>query len=339
MALQDIIDTAVNVEVNRSKLVAQTVSRSGKISTASRSWVNPFRFIVTPKPVWTAAEYRAVFEPLFTNDKFQAHGMLLNNINFNTGRTTLGNSWMVPYQGYADAGDGYLEGYITNASTGTKIVLEYTGDTITSPTTKYIFKAGDYIRPWVADEIIYSYIATNDVQVPVERNTISGTITASGVVRFSNPRQPGTAAGAEYTTRYTTTATRTTITGISSTTGLTVGQIISKASGTGVFGGVTYIANIDSATQISIISTTDCTSGAIVFNATGYDSAAATDNWTVAIPVHRGLVVNVAGSQGVLIGGAAANFNVIVTKLPQIRYLPGKLVELTSDLELIEEIR
>jgi hypothetical protein len=59
----------------------------------------------------------------------------------------------------------------------------------------------------------------------------------------------------------------------------------------------------------------------------------------VAIPVHRGLIVNVGAGQGVLIGGAAANFNVIVTKLPQIRYLPGQLVELTSDLELIEEIR
>jgi hypothetical protein len=60
MALQDIINSAVNVEVNRSKLVAQTVSRSGRISVASRNWTNPFRFVITPKPVWTAAEYRSV---------------------------------------------------------------------------------------------------------------------------------------------------------------------------------------------------------------------------------------------------------------------------------------
>jgi hypothetical protein len=32
MSLQYIVDTAVNVEVNRSKLVAQTISRSGRIS-------------------------------------------------------------------------------------------------------------------------------------------------------------------------------------------------------------------------------------------------------------------------------------------------------------------
>jgi len=61
MTMQQIIDSAVNVEINRSKLVAQTVSRSGRISAVSRNWANPFRFTVTPKPVWTAAEYRSVF--------------------------------------------------------------------------------------------------------------------------------------------------------------------------------------------------------------------------------------------------------------------------------------
>ena len=337
MALQDIIDTAVNIEINRSKLVAQTVSRSGRISVASRNWANPYRFVVTPKPVWTAAEYRAAFEPLFNNDKYEAHGMLLNNINFSTGVATLGNSWMIPYQGYVSTSSGYLTGYITNVSTGTKIVLEYTGSTITSPTTKYIVKSGDYIRPWMGTSNTYSYNVRSDVPVPVETNNISGTIIATGTTIVSNPRQPGSSSGAQYYTRYTATATRTAIT-VASTTGLTVGQIITKVSGTGVFGGVTYIDNIDSATQISIISTTDCTSGAIVFNATGYDSTSVDDNWTVAIPIHRGIIFPVTAGNGVLVGAVAANFNVIVTKLPQIRYLPGQLVELTSDLELIEEI-
>jgi hypothetical protein len=50
------------------------------------------------------------------------------------------------------------------------------------------------------------------------------------------------------------------------------------------------------------------------------------------------LIYPIPAAAGVLTGAVAANFNVIVTKLPQIRYLPGQLVELTSDLELIEEI-
>ena len=341
MSLQDIVDTAVNVEVNRSKLVAQTVSRSGRISVASRNWANPFRFVVTPKPVWTAAEYREVFEPLLDNDRYQAHGMLLNNINFSTGGATLGNSWMVPYQGYVVPGNiGYLDGYQTGTgSTGTTLVLEYTGSTITSPTTKYIFKSGDYVRPWDGTNNTYSYIATNDVQVPVEITGKTGTVVAPGVTVVSNPRQAGS-SGRQYYTRYTATTTRTAIT-VASTTGLTVGQIISKTSGNAVLGSVTYIANIDSATQISIISTSNISLSAgasITFTGTGYDATAVDDNWNVVIPIHRGLIYPIPAAAGVLTGAVAANFNVIVTKLPQIRYLPGQLVELTSDLELIEEI-
>jgi hypothetical protein len=120
-----------------------------------------------------------------------------------------------------------------------------------------------------------------------------------------------------------------------------VGQIISKTAGNAVLGGVTYIANIDSATQISIISTTDIvlTAGAsITFTGLGYDSVNPTDDWTVAIPIHRGYLSTISSSEAVRVGARAAAFQVIVTKLPQIRYLPGQLVELTSDLELIEEI-
>lgn len=337
MALQDIIDTAVNVEVNRSKLVAQNVSRSGRISTVSRNWANPFRFVVTPKPVWTAAEYRAVFEPLMNNDRFEAQSMFLNNINFATGSASLGNSWMINYQGYGDANNnGSLDSYVaTSATAGTRIILSYSGSTITSPTTKYIFKSGDYVRPTITR---YPSIVTNDITVPVEITGVTGTVIAPGVRVFSDPRQPG--ANGNYNTSYVATTTRTAIT-VTSSTGLSVGQIISKTAGNAVLGGVTYIANIDSATQISIISTTNIslTSGdSITFTGIGYDAAAPSDAWTVAIPIHRGFIGTVATTDNVRVGARAALFNVIVTKLPQIRYLPGQLVELTSDLELIEEI-
>jgi hypothetical protein len=339
MSLQDIVDTAVNVEVNRSKLVAQNVSRSGRISTNSRNFANPFRFVVTPKPVWTAAEYRSVFEPLLDNDRYEAHGMLLNNIDFTTGLATLGNSWMVDYQGYGDvsADNNNLDSYeATSATAGTRVILNYTGTTITSPTTKYIFKSGDYLRPSGSR---YPYIATNDITVPVEITGVTGTVIAPGVTVFSNPRQQG--ANGTYNTSYIATATRTAIT-VSSSTGLTVGQIITKTSGNAVLGGLTYIANIDSATQISVISTTDIvlTAGAsITFSGIGYDSVNPTDDWTVAIPIHRGYIGGtITASEAVRVGARAAGFNVIVTKLPQIRYLPGQLVELTSDIELIEEI-
>jgi hypothetical protein len=67
----------------------------------------------------------------------------------------------------------------------------------------------------------------------------------------------------------TGTSTSTTITGITSTVGLLAGQVITRTSGTGAFGGTTTIASIDSLTQITISSTTSNTTGSIVFAAGG----------------------------------------------------------------------
>lgn len=328
MALQDIIDTAVNVEVNRSKLVAQTISRSGRISTASRNWANPFRFVVTPKPVWSASEYRSVFAALLDNDRYLPHSMLLNNINNSTFLADLGNSWMINYQGGADVtlNNNNIDSYeATTDSAGTRIVLtNINTGTITAGI--YIVKAGDYIRPSVTR---FPYIATDDVIIPTAFTGKTGTIAAVGTTVF-----PNRVAQPQSQVSYVTTATRTAITGIASTTGLSVGQIISEnGANTGSFGGITYIASIDSTTQISIISTTDCTAGAITFDGTGNTSTP-----SMCVPIHRGIINPLSGQSAVRVGARAANFNVIVTKLPQIRYLPGQLVELTSDLELIEEI-
>ena len=145
--------------------------------------------------------------------------------------------------------------------------------------------------------------------------------------------QPNTTTAAGYTTSFVTTTTRTAITGITSTTGLSVGQIISKTSGSGAFGTLTYIESIIDANRIVIQSTTACTSGSITFNGTGPTSTP-----TVCVPIHRGFIGSITSDATVLVGARAASFNVNVAKLPQIRYLPGKLVELTGDIELVEEI-
>ena len=325
MALQDIIDTAVNVEVNRSKLVAQNVSRNGRISVASRNWANPFRFVVTPKPVWTAAEYRAAFETLLDRDRYESHGILLNNINSTTFLADLGNSWMVNYQGGGDvsANNNNLDSYAaTSATSGTKIVLTNTNST-TITAGIYLVKSGDYLRP-LGNR--YPYIATADVIIPTAFSGRVGTIAAAGTT-FLN--QEGQSSGS-----FVTTATRTGVTlTTGTTTGLSVGQLLTKTAGAGAFGGVTYIESIFNSTTFSIVSTTNCTADSLTFSGTGNTSTP-----TVAIPIHRGYIGTVSTDTTVRVGARAASFNVIVTKLPQIRYLPGQLVELTSDLELIEEI-
>lgn len=332
MALQDIIDTAVNVEVNRSKLVAQNVSRNGRISTASRNWTNPFRFVVTPKPVWTAAEYRSAFSTLLENDKYLPHGFYLNNIDATTFRADLGNSWMVNYQGQNDTvnNNNTMDSYqASSATTGTMICLtNINAGNIDAGT--YLFKEGDYLR---LSATRYPYIATSDVKIPTAATGVTGTITAAGVRVTTDPQIIQDFPGLNVS--FLTTTTRTMIT-VASTTGLTVGQIITQTAGLAVVTGTTYIAAIRDSTTIIIQSTADIvlTAGnTITFNGTGPTSTP-----TVCVPIHRGFIGTVSTNTAVLVGARGAQFVVNVTKLPQIRYLPGKLVELTGDIELIEEI-
>jgi hypothetical protein len=324
MSLQQIIDSAVNVEVSRSKLVAQTISRSGRISTASRNWANPFRFTVTPQPVWTASEYRSVFAELLDGDRNTTMAFYLNNISQSTFQATLGNSWMINYQGNNDSNNNNtLDSYsATSDTSGSRIVLTNTNSTSITAGT-YIVKQGDYMRLVGTG---YPYISTADVIIPTAASGITGTIQAAGVRVLQDTSFSGTT--------FLTTTTRTAITGLSSTTNLSVGQIISESgSNTGSFGGITYIEAIVSSTQINIVSTTACTAGSITFAGTGNTSTPC-----VCVPIHRGYLGTVSTNTEVRVGARAAQFVVNVSNLPQIRYLPGQLVELTGDIELIEEI-
>jgi hypothetical protein len=325
MALQDIINSAVNVEINRSQLVAQTVSRSGRISVASRSWTCPFRFVVTPQPVWSYEDYRSVFAELLDGDRYLPMTFVLNDIDPSTFLADRGNSWMVPYQGGGDAlsgGNNNIDSYAASTdTTGAKIVLTNTNSsTITAGI--YLAKKGDYLR---LASTRYPYIATADVQIPTAVASATGVVQPAGVTISLGVGQSNLS--------YVSTTTHTAVTAIASTTGMTVGQVLTKISGAGAFNSFTYISSVDSATQISIQTETAATSGGITFS--GSDNISEP---TVAIPIHRGYIGTVSGNTAVRVGARAAAFNVIVSKLPQVRYLPGRLVELTGDIELIEEV-
>jgi hypothetical protein len=73
----------------------------------------------------------------------------------------------------------------------------------------------------------------------------------------------------------TSSATTSTVTGLSSTVGMIPGQVLTKASGTGVFGTNTKVTSIDSATQITVTSDSANTLGSITFNVGGATDATA----------------------------------------------------------------
>jgi hypothetical protein len=73
----------------------------------------------------------------------------------------------------------------------------------------------------------------------------------------------------------TTSANSSTITGLSSTVGIISGQALNKTSGTGIFGTSPLVTSVDSATQITITSSTANTLGSITFDVGGATDATA----------------------------------------------------------------
>lgn len=179
MSLQFIINSAVSVEVNRSQLVAQSISRSGKVLTASRNWVNPWRFVVEPQPVWLHSNYRSLFEPVINGDKYAEYTIKL-------GQGT--QSWLTEYLGEVSIGGiaygnanfpkgGVLQGVtVYSATQGTaKITLNIGGLDATK-----VVKIGDVIQ---VTGYRYPYVVTSTavvggkLEVGIHRQWLDGNIT------------------------------------------------------------------------------------------------------------------------------------------------------------------
>jgi len=70
-----------------------------------------------------------------------------------------------------------------------------------------------------------------------------------------------------------------------------------------------------------------------------------TGNTTKTVTLNRGYIpqanydpTSQSNYQAALYVGNACSWKVIVTKLPAVRYLPGRLFEFTSDFELLEVV-
>ena len=149
MSLQSIVNTAQSVEINRAALVATSISRSGRLFTASRNWTKPWRFTVEPRAIYTWVEGRPIVESIMTPDK-----NIEQTITFNAG-----SSWVVVYQGSLSSPQ--LAGLTVNgASTGTLMRLNLSVEVQGLPADTVLFKAGDLIQPTGHR---YPYVVTNTV--------------------------------------------------------------------------------------------------------------------------------------------------------------------------------
>lgn len=79
MSIQNIIDKAQQIEIDRRKIVGQTISRSQRIKTAERSTAQPWKFKITPPGALKWDQSRAFIEIIDLGDRNAEYEISLSN--------------------------------------------------------------------------------------------------------------------------------------------------------------------------------------------------------------------------------------------------------------------
>ena len=164
-SLSMLFNTAQSIEVNRSQLVAQSMSRNGKLLLASRNWVNPWRFVVRPRPVWDWSDYRGSIETLMQADRFSQQTLQIGTDAF----SNTASNWMWQYQG--DFLSYQISAGVTaQVSDGNELTIRFYGDGTTPESAYYIIdNAGPDFKIFGLGDIIqatgnpYPHMITSDI--------------------------------------------------------------------------------------------------------------------------------------------------------------------------------
>lgn len=184
MSIQTIIDNASQLTFASAKVAAQTISRSGKLLTSTRTTVEPFRFIVD---MHSGLDYETNRDLLRTLDDLD----ITTEEQIDIGSTNSNLSWLTAYQGGITSGTPTAVG-----SDGSELYINCSG--LSGSGT--LFKKGDYIQPVGSTGTYrYPYMVTSDVSfstssnvtIPVHRPVISqtGVALTSGNVNKGNAVQ------------------------------------------------------------------------------------------------------------------------------------------------------
>ena len=139
MSIQNIIDKCQQIEIDKRRIVGQTISRSQRIKTAERSTAQPWRFKITPPGMlpWTAS--RGFIQVIDFNDRVGEYEISLNNNS--------GMNYITAYMGSLTAGQlnsmtihavGTSSFTLTNLpSVGSGVVMFEPGDLIQPANSRY----------------------------------------------------------------------------------------------------------------------------------------------------------------------------------------------------------
>lgn len=183
MSIQTIIDNATFVDINKRKVAASSISRSGHIKTADRG-VSFYQFTVGMHDALKYSTNRDVLEDLDTVDVITESNVSLNN---NTNMQYLTN-----YQG--NLSQSQLNQITMNGSNSANIYLDTTG--VTGSPSGVLFEKGDFLQP-KGNTSTYRYpyqvtsqvnFSSGNVTIPVHRGVLpqTGVALTSGGIRVGN---------------------------------------------------------------------------------------------------------------------------------------------------------
>lgn len=134
MSIQNIIDKAQQIEIDRRRIVGQTISRSQRIKTSERSTAQPWKFKVTPPAYLKWSTSREMIEAIDRADRVEEYEISLNNNS--------AMNYITAYRGSLT--QGQLNSItIQTASTNTLVLTGL--PSVASNTV--MFRPGDLIQP------------------------------------------------------------------------------------------------------------------------------------------------------------------------------------------------
>lgn len=153
MSLQNIVNNATLIIVERTKIASSTLSRSGRYNTGQQVSNQPFMFTVSYQPMAIYANVRGVLEEIDRLDVVHSEAIEIGSSN-------PGLSWINQYQG--DFSAAQISQIAATGTTGAQ-TIELDLSSVTGATsTDYVFKKGDYIQ--LDSGYLYPYTVTQDVQ-------------------------------------------------------------------------------------------------------------------------------------------------------------------------------
>ena len=163
MSLQNIINKATLIVVERTKIASSTLSRSGRYNSAVQLSNQPFAFTVTYQPMATYADVRGVLEEIDRLD-------VVGSEQIEIGSSNPGLSWITAYQG--DLNATQLGNITATGTTGAQTIELDLSSVTDASSGDYVLKKGDYFQ--LDTGYKYPYTVTQDVLFGV-----GGTVTVN----------------------------------------------------------------------------------------------------------------------------------------------------------------